>query len=383
VPSGTPALDWTVPDEWNIRAAWIADASGRRVVDFAGCNLHVVSYSTPVSARMPLSELRPHLFALPEQPDRIPYRTSYYNETWGFCLPQRVLDSLEEGEYEVVVDSTLAPGSLTYGECILAGETADEVLISVHVCHPSLADDNLSGIAVATELARALTERSHRLTYRFVFVPGTIGALTWLSRNMEAVERVRHGLVLTCVGDSGDSTYKRSRRGDAEVDRALEHVLSHSGAGYAIEDFSPYGYDERQYCSPGFDLPVGCLMRSKHGTFPEYHTSRDDLDFIRPEFLEDTLSKVEAAFDVLERNRTYVNLSPYGEPQLGRRGLYKAIGGEADQKGSQMAILWVLNQSEGKHSVLDIAEKAGMPFDVVARAAETLCQHELLAEASQ
>lgn len=381
VPSGTPALDWTVPDEWNVVDAYVADASGHRVIDFAEHNLHVVGYSTPVHERMSLSELREHLFTLPDHPDRIPYRTSYYDRTWGFCLSQTRLDALDEGEYEVRVDSTLAAGHLTYGECFLPGSTDEQVLISCHVCHPSLANDNLSGIAVAVELARALGEREHRYSYRFVFAPGTIGALTWLSRNLEAVTRIRHGLVLTCVGDPGDSTYKRSRRGDAEIDRAVEHVLAHSGAGYSVEDFSPYGYDERQYCSPGFDLPVGCLMRSKHGTFPEYHSSADDLDLIRPEYLADTLDKCLAVFDVLERNATYVNLSPYGEPQLGRRGLYKAVGGEADQKAGQMAILWVLNQSDGSNSVLDIAERARMPFDLVARAARTLLDHDLLAAA--
>lgn len=382
VPSGSPALDWTVPDEWNVSEAWVADSRGRRVIDVADHNLHLVSYSVPVHERMPLSRLRDHLFTLPEHPDRIPYRTSYYSPTWGFCLSQNALDGLQEGDYEVLVDTTLAPGHLTYGECVLPGCTDEEVLVSCHVCHPSLANDNLSGIVVAVELARKMAEGGHhRYTYRFVFAPGTIGALTWLSRNERTVARIRHGLVLTCVGDPGDSTYKRSRRGDAEIDRAVEHALAHSGQDYTIEDFSPYGYDERQYCSPGFDLPVGCLMRSKHGTFPEYHTSADNLDLVQPEFLEDTLRKCEAVFDVLERNARYVNQSPFGEPQLGRRGLYKAVGGMADQKASQMAILWVLNQSDGSNSLLEIAERAQMPFDVVARAAQALLEHDLVAPA--
>jgi aminopeptidase-like protein len=381
VPSGTPALDWTVPDEWNLAEAWVADSSGRRVIDVADHNLHLVSYSIPVHERMPLSELREHLFTLPEHPDWIPYRTAYYNPTWGFCLSQRALDALEDGEYEVRVESTLAPGHLTYGECVLAGTSDEEVLVSCHVCHPSLANDNLSGIAVAVELARELAQREHRYTYRFVFAPGTIGALTWLSRNAEAVRRIRHGLVLTCVGDPGDPTYKRSRRGDAEIDAAVEHVLATSQGGYAVEDFSPYGYDERQYCSPGFDLPVGCLMRSKHGTFPEYHSSADNLELVQPQFLQHTLDTCLAVFDVLERNATWVNQSPYGEPQLGRRGLYKAMGGQADQQASQMAILWVLNQSDGTHSVLDIARRAQMPFGVVADAAAILAEHDLLAPA--
>ena len=310
--------------------------------------------------------------------DPLPH--AYYNPAWGFCLSQDQLDALPDGEYQVRIDSTLEPGHLTYGECVLPGRSDQEVLVSCHVCHPSLANDNLSGIAVGVSLARELAAREHEYTYRFVFAPGTIGSLTWLSRNAEAAARVRHGLVLTCVGDPGDTTYKRSRQGSAEIDQAMEHVLAQSGAGYTIEDFSPYGYDERQYCSPGFDLAVGCLMRSKHGTFPEYHSSADNLELIRPEFLEDTLQKVQATFDVLERNRVYRNLSPYGEPQLGRRGLYKAMGGQADQKSGQMAILWVLNQSDGTNSLLDIARRAEMPFAVIAQAAETLHEHDLLEE---
>jgi aminopeptidase-like protein len=339
-----------------------------------------VGYSTPVRERLPLAQLRERLFALPDRPDWIPYRTSYYNETWGFCLTQRQLDELEDGEYEVCIDSTLEDGHLTYGECVLEGETTDEVLISTHVCHPSLANDNLSGIALAVALAQRLMEAPRRYTYRLLFVPGTIGSITWLARNEEdVVPRIRHGLVLTGVGDPGQSTYKRSRRGDADVDRAAAHVLARSGAGHELQDFSPYGYDERQYCSPGFDLPVGCLMRTPHGRYPEYHTSADDLDLIGPEALADSLAKVLEICDVLERNRTYRNLSPKGEPQLGRRGLYKAIGGEADQHESQMALLWVLNQSDGAHSLLDIAERAGMPFGAIARAAELLSEHDLLA----
>jgi aminopeptidase-like protein len=381
VPSGTEVLDWTVPPEWNVREAYIRDPEGRRLADFAQCNLHLLGYSVPVDRRMQLSELREHLFTLPEQPDLIPYRTSYYNENWGFCLRHRELESLRDGEYEVRIDASLEGGALTYGECLLPGERSEEVLVSCHVCHPSLANDNLSGIVVATFLARALQERPRRHSYRFLFIPGTIGSITWLARNQEAVGHIRHGLVLTCVGDPGDPTYKRSRRGDAEIDRAVEHVLRHSGGGYEVQDFFPYGYDERQYCSPGFDLPVGCFMRTPHGRFPEYHTSADDLELIRPEHLADTLSKVLAVFDVLERDGTYVNLSPKGEPQLGKRGLYDAIGGAADRRTEQMAMLWVLNQSDGGRSLLDIAERAEMPFAAVARAAELLEAHGLLESA--
>ena len=343
VPTGTQVLDWTVPREWNIRDAYIKDPTGRRVVDFNESNLHVVGYSVPVHTTMSLDELWPHLHTLPAHPDWIPYRTSYYRETWGFCLAHSVLEGLDAGPYEVFIDSTLADGTLTYGECFLPGATEDEVLIYSHVCHPSLANDNQSSLAIAVHLAQTLARRPRRHSYRFVFAPGTIGAITWLSLNREAVGRIRHGLVLACTGDPGDSTYKRSRRDDAEIDRAALNVLAHADGGHRSVPFSPYGYDERQFCSPGFNLPVGCLMRTPHGEFPEYHTSADDLTLVRADALADTYAKVLAINDVLERNRAYRNTSPYGEPQLGRRGLYGSLGGDKHGRELQMALLWVLN----------------------------------------
>lgn len=375
VPTGTPVLDWTIPQEWNIRDAYIA-LDGERVVDFRESNLHVVGYSVPVAARMSLAELRPHLHTLPDQPDLVPYRTSYYAPTWGFCLAQSVLDRLPDAEYEVRIDSTLADGSLTYAEHVVPGTVSDEVLVSCHVCHPSLANDNMAGVAVAVHLARSL-ENPH-YTYRFVFAPGTIGAITWLARNAARVDRVRHGLVLACAGDRGSLTYKQSRRGDAEIDRVLAHVLR--DRPHEIRAFSPYGYDERQYCSPGFDLGVGSLTRTPYAGYPEYHTSGDDPDFVAPEALADTLAVCREAFDVLDRNRTYVNTSPYGEPQLGRRGLYSSLGGRSDAKDAQLAMLWVLNYSDGRHSLLDIAERAKLPFSAVVTAADALLDADLLKE---
>jgi aminopeptidase-like protein len=257
VPSGTRVFDWTVPPEWNIRDARVKSSRGARVIDFRRSNLHVVGYSVPVRARLSLAELKPHLHTLPDHPDWIPYRTSYYEEGWGFCLSHRELGALPEDEYEVCIDSSLEPGHLTYGECVLPGTTAEEVLISCHVCHPSLCNDNLSGVVVAAFLGRALAARPHRYTYRFLFIPGTIGSITWLAHNEARVERIRHGLVLSCLGDVGRPTYKKSRRGDAEVDRVVHHVLAARGGAHAIVDFTPCGYDERLFCSPGFDLPVG------------------------------------------------------------------------------------------------------------------------------
>ncbi|MGW4996505.1 DUF4910 domain-containing protein [Streptomyces hydrogenans] len=372
VPTGTRVLDWTVPQEWNIRDAYVADASGKRVVDFAASSLHVLGYSVPVAATLPLSELRGHLHTLPEHPSWVPYRTSYYTPEWGFCLAQETLDGLPDGEYEVRIDSTLADGHLTYAEHVVPGEVADEVIVSCHVCHPSLANDNLAGVAVAVHLARELAERRPHYTYRFVFAPGTIGAITWLARNAERIDRVKHGLVLACAGDRGRLTYKRSRRGNAEIDRVMRHVLETSGRPHHIKEFTPYGYDERQYCSPGFDLGVGSLSRTPYAGYPEYHTSADNPDFVSPEAMEDTLAVCREAFAVLDRDRRYVNLSPYGEPQLGRRGLYESLGGRSDAKQAQMAMLWVLSLSDGEHRLLDVAERAGLPFDTVADAADAL-----------
>src|SRR5690349_6023137 len=268
VPSGTAVLDWTVPMEWNIRGGSISTLSGRRLVDFADHNLHVMGYSKPVQAVLSRAELAQHVHTLPDQPDLIPYRTGYFANDWGFCLPDRLWRSMNDDSYRVEIDSSLAPGAMTYGEFFVPGETFDEVLISCHVCHPSLANDNLSGIAIATALAMRQAQRKRRLGYRFLFLPATIGAITWLAQNEAMLARIKHGLVLTCLGDPGAFHYKQSRKG-AVIDRAVEHVLRHSGARHEIMPFNPYGYDERQFCSPGFDLAVGCLMRSVHGTFPE------------------------------------------------------------------------------------------------------------------
>jgi aminopeptidase-like protein len=377
VPSGTQVLDWTVPDEWNIREAHIATTDGRRIVDFGESNLHVVSYSEPVRAEMTLEDLRPHLHVHPERPDWIPYRTSYYTRDWGFCLRRNQIEALEDVTYEVVIDSTLAPGSLTYGECFLPGRSEDEIVLTTHVCHPSLANDNVSGIALLTEIGAALAELPRRYSYRLLFIPGTIGSVTWLARNEDQVSRVTGGLVIACVGDSAPLTYKRSRRGDSPVDRAGAHVVGRSGG--RVLDFVPWGWDERQFNSPGFDIPVGCLTRSLEGEFPEYHSSADDLELITADRLENALQSTLEILDVLEHNRTYRNLSPRGEPQLGRRGLYRGLGGP-DPGTEQLAVLWVLNQSDGSHTLLDIAERSGLAFSDVDRASGALLEAGLLAE---
>lgn len=376
VPSGTQAFDWTVNDEWNVRDAYIADTDGRRLVDFRAHNLHLVGYSVPVRARMSLAELRPHLHTLPDHPDWIPYRTSYYSRTWGFCLTQHQLETLGPGPFDVVVDSTIGPGELTYGELVLPGERTDEVMISAHICHPSLANDNLSGIVVAAELARTLraVER-RRYTYRFLFAPGTIGSITWLSQHPDGWPRIRHGLVLTGLGGPGALVYKQTRNGARPVDLAAAHVVR--GRQGEVRGYSPYGYDERQFNSVGFDLPVGRLSRTPHGEYPEYHTSADNPDFVRPAELTASFAAVRDIVGVLERDETYRNLSPYGEPQLGKRGLYPTIGGQA-AGDAVMAMLWTLGYSDGETSLLDIAEVAGLPFAAIADAADKLAAAHLL-----
>jgi aminopeptidase-like protein len=380
IPTGTPVFDWTVPKEWNIRDAYVKNVKGERIIDFNRSNLHVVGYSTPLRKTLRVEELREHLFTLPDRPEWIPYRTSYYTENWGFCLSHKQFLELQDAEYEVCIDASLENGYLTYGEYYLPGDTTDEVLLSCHICHPSLCNDNLSGIALVAFLAKHLGAWARRYSYRFLFIPGTIGSITWLCLNETRVANIKHGFVVAGVGDAGNITYKRSRRGDAEIDRIFSHVLKHSGKNYTVIDFFPYGYDERQFCSPGFNLPMGCLMRTPHGQYPEYHTSADRLDFIQPTSLADSFSKCLSVLAVLEHNKIYLNQNPKCEPQLGKRGLYGAIGGQTDRRIGELAMLWVLNLADGRHTLLDIAEQAGIEFEAVRLAAQALLRHELLKE---
>jgi aminopeptidase-like protein len=379
VPSGTRAFDWEVPLEWNIEDAYIMDSDGRRVVDFREHNLHIVSYSEPISASMPRAELLPRLHALPEHPDWIPYRTSYYRRSWGFCLRQRDLEHLRAGSYRVEIKSHLERGSLTYAEAVIPGRTREEVLFFAHVCHPSLANDNTSGIAIATALAQWVAAEARRYTYRFVFAPGTIGSLCWLARNESRLKRVRHGMVLALLGDPGQLTYKMSRRENSEIDAVAGYVLSAMNPPGHVIGFSPYGYDERQLCSPGFNLPVGRLTRSVNGGYPQYHSSADDLSLIKPEHLAQSYEACQRIVSILESDARYINLSPKGEPVLGKRGLYGSVGGRSPAEREQ-ALLWVLNQSDGTRSLLDIAQRSGVEFQRVREAASALLDAGLLEE---
>ena len=400
VPTGTKVFDWTIPNEWNINDAYIKNSKGEKIIDFKKSNLHVLNYSIPVNKKISLEELKLHLHSLPKHPDVIPYRTSYYNENWGFCITHNQLLQLEEEEYEVFIDSTLENGSLTYGEYFIKGESKDEVLLSCYPCHPSLCNDNLSGVVLLAFLAKHIKNLSLRYSYRFLFIPETIGAITWISKNEQNLAKIKHGLVATCVGDSGISTYKKSRQGNSEIDQTVIQVLKNSGDDYKIMDFAPIASDERQFCSPGFNLPVGSLYRTNPPDFPEYHTSADNTNFVQAKYLTDSFLKYLKVFSKLEENfgkfnpgnneadlknkketkkgQFFLNLNPKCEPKLDNRGLYRMIGGAKNNTAE--VILWVLNYSDGRHSLQDISKKSGINFDQIKGAADALVNCNLLKE---
>ena len=382
IPSGTKCFDWTVPKEWAVREAYVMSPKGERLFDFAENNLHLLNYSAPFRGKMSLRELDGHLYSLPEMPDAIPYRTSYYEEKWGFCLSQNQRDTLVDGEYEVVVDTELIDGSLTISECVLPGETKDEVLISTYTCHPSMANNELSGPLVAAFLGRFLASLpKRRLTYRFVFLPETIGSIAYLHRcGGHLKDHLAAGYVVTCVGDCGNFTYKRSRRGGTLADRACEYLLSQTDKSFSVRDFAPFGSDERQYCSPGFDLPVGALMRSAPGDYPQYHTSLDNREAVSFEAMAESVDLYTRLCLTLDGNRRYLNQVMFGEPQLGKYGLYPGTGGQNATIPDTADILWLLSLADGNNDLIAIAEKSGVDFDVLASIAERCLEAGLLKE---
>ena len=379
IASGTPVFDWVTPREWELHESYFVAPDGRRLADAAVHNLHALNFGAAYRGRVARAELERHLHSLPDRPDAIPYRTSYWREEWGFCLPHRLRQSLPEGEYEVVIDAVHRDGAMSWGECALAGESRDEVLFSTHLCHPQLANDNLSGLVVMTALAAELAARPRRrLSYRFLFLPGTIGAIAWLATHPGERARIRHGLVAAGLGDGGRFHYKKTRRGDAPVDALVPRVLAALGEEAVVEEFVPFGYDERQYNSPGIALPVGSLTRTPWGRYPEYHTSMDDLDFVRPEHLERSLEVYRAVVDALERRVVYRSRNPQGEPMLGKRGLYRDLGGGDEGRERELALLWVLNLSDGEHDLETIAERSRMPLEKIRAAADALLAVDLL-----
>lgn len=377
VPSGTPAFDWIIPDEWNIRDAYLLDPSGRKIIDFKRNNLHVVGYSEPVDVTLSLDELAPHLHSLPGQPDAIPYVTSYYNRTWGFCLTHSQRTAMPQGEYRAVIDSTLAPGSLTYGELILPGESAEEVFFSTYVCHPSMANNELSGPAVTAWLARWLTQAPRRLTYRLIFIPETIGSITYLSRNLDHMKKhVVAGFNVSCVGDNRCYSFMPSRTGQTVADRVARHVLDHVAGDYVKYSFLKRQSDERQYCWPGVDLPVCGIMRSKYGEYREYHTSLDNLDLISPEGLAGTLNALTHCVACLESNRIY-RTTVLCEPQLGRRGLYPTLSKRGSAAGAS-GLRNIMAHCDGQTDLLAVAEILGVPMWDLQPGVASLLEHKLL-----
>lgn len=380
IPTGTKIFDWEVPKEWNIRDAYVKDPSGNKIIDFNKLNLHVLNYSTPINQKMSLESLKKHLLSIPEKPDLVPYRTSYYAENWGFCLSHNQLQQLTDGEYEAVIDSSLSPGYMTYGEILLKGKTEEEILISTHICHPSLANDNLAGNAVCAYLANYLSKTDHYYSYRFIFIPGTIGAIAWLAQNEDKLNRIKYGLVTSLLGIDSLFTYKRTRSGNTTIDKIVEHILKKEYPNHKVIDFIPYGYDERQFCSPGINLDMGNLTRIPYSEYPEYHTSADNVSFISDKALVDSYTIFKRVFKFIEADRKYINLFPKGEPQLGKRGLYDNIGGRNDSKVLQLAFLWVLNLSDGNNTLVDIAIRSDMTIDIITEAASMLLEKGLLKE---
>jgi len=382
IPSGTTCFDWQVPPEWNVREAWIKNSKGEKMVDFSINNLHLLGYSEPFQGKLTFQDLDGHLYTLPEQPELIPYLTSYYKRRWGFCLSHQQYLSLDKAEtYEVFIDATLdESGSMTVAEAVIKGASDREILFSTYFCHPSLASNELSGPLVTAFVYEALSKRTDlRYTYRFAFQRETIGAIYYLSeKGTHLKEKLDAGFIVTCIGDDGAFTYKKSRIGNALVDKVCQAVLEQTEEDYNLVEFSPRGSDERQYCSPGFNLPMGSLMRTMYGKYPEYHTSADNKDFVSFAAMEVAVNKFLTIIDVLEKNRCYTNLYPFCEPQLGKRGLYPTLGSQKQTAAFVEAMMWVLNLSDGEHDLIDISLESNIPLSFLMQVVDVLLEKGVL-----
>lgn len=383
VPSGTTCFDWTVPPEWRVQNAWIKNSKGELIVDFQVNNLHLLGYSEPFYGLLSYEQLLPHLYSLPEQPDLIPYVTSYYKKRWGFCLTHTQLMTLDRNEmYEVLVDTSFNEegGFMTVGEAVIPGQTDKEILFSTYICHPSLANNELSGPLVTAMLYKLLKEKQEmKYTYRFIFIPETIGAIYYLSVMGEFWRnKLAGGFVITCIGDNGNFTYKKSRRGAELVDRATSLVLEQTEAEYNLVDFFPTGSDERQYCSPGFNLPVGSLMRTMYGKYPEYHTSEDNKSFICFNSMEKSVQKLKDIVDAIEYNHKYINTLPFCEPQLGKRGLYPTLGSQKNTEAAIKGMMWILNMSDGENDLFSISTKSQIPLKDLYPIVDRLLENGIL-----
>jgi aminopeptidase-like protein len=374
LPSGTKAFDWELPQEWEINDAFVADESGNRIIDFKENNLHVVGYSEPVDAVMGFDELSKHLYSLPKQPDAIPYVTSYYKKRWGFCLSEKQMLAMQmepDKKYHVKIDSRLFDGHLTYGECFIPGESDKEVLLSTYICHPSMANNEVSGSVVAAAIAQYIKSAPRRLSYRILFLPETIGPIAYLSKNLKHMKsHVMAGYVLTCLGDDKAYSYLASRYGNSLADKIAKRALRELAPDYKSYYYLERGSDERQFCAPGVDLPICSIMRSKYGEYPEYHTSLDDMSFISPKGLEGGYNIIKKCIDILESDVLYKN-TVLCEPQMGKRGLYPSISTK-DSGMSVRNMMNVLAYADGTNYAQDISEIIGIPKEEVNEILEKL-----------
>jgi aminopeptidase-like protein len=400
IPTGTKVFDWKIPLEWNIHDAYVKDSKGNRIIDFKKSNIHILNYSIAINKKISKEELKKHLHTLPEKPNSIPYVTSYYKKQWGFCTTHNHLKSIKDNFYDVKIDSTLKKGSLTYGEFLIKGKISDEILISTYVCHPSLCNDNLSGIVISAKIAEILSKTKTYFSYRFIFIPETIGAIAWISKNENSLSKVKNCLVITCAGDDGKFTYKKTKFGNATIDEIVTDVFKKSTKNIKIKKFFPYGSDERQFSSPGINIPTGVFMRTQYYEFEQYHTADDNLQFVKNSALNESLSMVLEIISEFELRKqikekvnkkrvsksedVFMNINPKCEPQLGKRKIYREtakrrlVGKMKSQDLSEMAIFWILNFSDGNHSLNDICKKSGLSINLLKKTSKILIEKKLL-----